>query len=182
VGLARLWSYDTAPGEAAAAPDAWPETTSIARTPGTSTLVMLLHPQCPCSRASVAELGRLLTRVGDRVETHVVVLAPANQTEHWVRSDLWRAAAVLPGVHMRMDTNGHEARRFGSVTSGQMLLYDADGRLRFSGGITASRGHEGDSAGRSALEALIADVPAARTTTPVFGCGLIDRPLAKGAL
>jgi hypothetical protein len=140
------------------------------------TLVLLMHPQCPCSRASVAELARLLARVGDRVDTHVLVLAPANQTEHWVRSDLWRAAEALPSVRMTMDARGQEARRFGAMTSGQTLLYDGGGRLQFSGGITVSRGHEGDSVGRTALESLIAGLPAAATATPVFGCSLADPP------
>jgi hypothetical protein len=119
----------------------------------------------------VAELARLLARVGDRVDTHVLMLAPANQTDHWVHSDLWRAAAALPGVQMAIDSRGEHARLFGSSTSGQVLLYDAGGRLQFAGGITASRGHEGGNAGRSALESLIAGSPAT-AATPVFGCSL----------
>lgn len=70
------------------------------------------------------------------------------------------------------DGDGVEAKRFGAFTSGQALLYDAQGQLRFSGGITDSRGHEGDNAGREAIEAILAGKTATTTLTDVFGCGL----------
>jgi len=66
-----------------------------------------------------------------------------------------------------------------------VLLYDAAGALRFSGGITAARGHEGDSMGAAAILSLLsaaspavtaALAPEARQTAlraaPVFGCPL----------
>jgi len=65
-----------------------------------------------------------------------------------------------------------EARRFGVETSGQTLLYDAGGRLIFSGGITGSRGHAGDNAGEAALVALLTSGQADRRATSVFGCPL----------
>jgi hypothetical protein len=59
------------------------------------------------------------------------------------------------------------------ATSGQVLLYDASGRLRFRGGIRPSRGHEGDNTGRRALEALLlGDGAAPPLSTAVFGCPL----------
>ena len=63
-----------------------------------------------------------------------------------------------------------EIKRFGAVTSGQTILYDADGNVEFSGGITLSRGHEGMSTGRSSIESILdGDEPKTRET-PVFGC------------
>ena len=50
----------------------------------------------------------------------------------------------------------------------------------FAGGITASRGHSGDNAGRSVLVALLHGAgprpggPVARHTSPVFGCPLTN--------
>jgi hypothetical protein len=72
------------------------------------------------------------------------------------------------------DVDGTEARRFGALTSGQVVVYDADGRLRFSGGITPARGHAGDNAGRSAIIALLEGASSASVETPVFGCSLLD--------
>ena len=73
------------------------------------------------------------------------------------------------------DPDGVEARRFGAETSGHTLLFGADGRLLFSGGITASRGHAGDNAGESAIVALVNNQTPTRTQTLVFGCSLANR-------
>jgi hypothetical protein len=47
-----------------------------------------------------------------------------------------------------------------------VLSYDAAGTLRFSGGITASRGHEGANTGRTALTDLVRAVPSQHPSTP----------------
>jgi len=68
------------------------------------------------------------------------------------------------------DDNGADAAVFDAATSGQTMLYDAGGRLMFSGGMTGARGHSGDNAGRTALTALINDGRSDTSRTPVFGC------------
>ena len=89
--------------------------------------------------------------------------------------------AVGTGIHphdvaVRVDPEGVEARRFGSQTSGQIMLYDADGQLLFSGGITAARGHSGDNAGRNAILSLLTSGSSEQRGTPVFGCPLFSEP------
>jgi hypothetical protein len=74
------------------------------------------------------------------------------------------------------DADGSEARRFGAETSGHTLLFDPNGSLLFSGGITASRGHAGRNAGESAIIAAVNGKRTDRTGTPVFGCSLISQP------
>jgi hypothetical protein len=172
-GMAALWRYATVPGVAATPPAAWPRESRIRPGAGRATLVMLAHPQCPCTRASIGELDRLMAHVGDRLAAHVVLVAPAGAPDGWDATDLRRAAAAIPGVAVLRDAGGVEARTFRAATSGQVLLYDAAGRLRFSGGITAARGHAGDNAGRSAIEALLAGADPAARETPVFGCALL---------
>lgn len=54
------------------------------------------------------------------------------------------------------------------------MLYGADGRLLFSGGITGSRGHSGDNEGRRAIVSLLTGEGAYKSDTPVFGCSLFD--------
>jgi hypothetical protein len=85
---------------------------------------------------------------------------------------------LIPGVTVHLDDAGREARLFASMTSGETLLFDAEGRLKFHGGITASRGHSGDNAGRDALEALLRGQASQQVITPVFGCSLFDSPRA----
>ncbi len=72
------------------------------------------------------------------------------------------------------DIQGREALRFGAATSGQTLLYDASGRLLFSGGITPARGHAGDNDGSDALLELLSGGSGRHHQTPVFGCSLRD--------
>ena len=141
---------------------------------GRATLVMFAHPQCGCSRASVGELAIIMAH--ENVNASVFFYRPPTESPEWAKTDLWQAAAAIPGVHVFEDPGGHVAQSFGVFTSGQTLLYDSGGHLRFKGGITAFRGHSGDNAGRSAITALLQGgaLPATGlpVTTPVFGCSL----------
>jgi hypothetical protein len=51
--------------------------------------------------------------------------------------------------------------------------------LRFRGGITGSRGHEGANTGRDALLACLRGSSEEFHTTPVFGCSLFEDGLAE---
>jgi hypothetical protein len=170
-----LWSWDNRPGASADARPIWPAESGLTREAGTVTLVMLLHPQCSCSRATLTELEELLARAHVRPRTYVLFLKPSGFPDGWERTDLWRTAAALPGVTVVRDDEGLRAARFGGFTSGQTYLYDGRGLLVFSGGITGARAHAGDNAGRSTVVGLLNDsarpaAPAARTS--VFGCPL----------
>jgi hypothetical protein len=180
-GLMRLWAYDTGPGAAATAPGQWPAGSAVAAPRDTPVLVVLLHPQCSCSQATLAELARLHARAGGNVSISVLVLSPAGAARSRVEASLWRQASAMKGVRVMADADGAEARRFGAATSGQALLYDRSGRLIFSGGITAARGHEGDNAGRTAIETLIRNDRVERASTLVFGCSLFGPPPQAGA-
>jgi len=172
-GLGVLWHYQTAAGIAGAPPTRWPRDSRIVPANDRPTLVVALHPHCPCSRASMEELDRLMARVHDRVSAHVLFIKPRELSDDWMHTDLWRRAAAIRGVAVLGDVDGIEAERFNAATSGQTMLYAADGRLLFSGGITSSRGHAGDNAGRSAIVALLTSRIAATRSTPVFGCSLL---------
>ena len=180
VGMGFLVSYETRPGAAAVAPERWPASTRIERAAGRPQLVMFVHPQCPCSRASIGELERLMVHVRDRAEVRVLFLLPDEFDAEWAHSDLWRSAAKFPGVEVSLDERGVEARNFGAATSGHTVLFDREGRLRFSGGITVTRGHFGDSEGRSAiLDFLSRDEGPVEDSFPVtkslvFGCPLFS--------
>src|SRR4051812_39527867 len=41
----------------------WPPESKLGSTPSHPTLVLFLHPRCPCSRASLAELERLIGKL-----------------------------------------------------------------------------------------------------------------------
>lgn len=173
-GMTMLWAYAEAPGAPASPPAVWPRDGRIRPSAERATLVMLAHPECPCTRASIEELDRLMAQAGERLAVDVLFVTPPDAGRGWEATDLWRSAAAIPGVTVLDDVDGIEAHRFGALTSGQVLVYDAAGRLRFSGGITSARGHAGDNAGRSAIVALLDGASSASVETPVFGCSLMD--------
>jgi len=177
-GLWVLLAYENKPGLAANAPALWPAASRLHRDPARATLILLAHPQCTCTRATLGELAEVLGRTEQRPNTYVVFLKPDGFSREWVQTDLWRTAGALPDVTVMADADGAEARRFGARTSGQALLYDASGRLVFYGGITGARAHPGDNAGRATLLSLltpgVSEARAAHTASPtsVFGCPL----------
>jgi hypothetical protein len=173
-GLGTLWNYENTPGIALASPPQWPAESRIQRAPDHATLVMLAHPHCPCTRATIGELASIMAHSQGRLTACVVFLKPSGFSDEWEKTDLWQSAASIPGVNVIVDNDGAEADRFNAATSGQTLLYSADGRLLFSGGITASRGHSGDNAGRSAIISFANAGVADRSETAVFGCPLFD--------
>jgi hypothetical protein len=145
----------------------------MAKASDRATLLVFAHPRCPCSRATMAELARLLARTGDSLDARVILYHPANTPADWASGELWSKAASSPGVRVVDDEDGREAKRFDAETSGTTLLYDRAGALRFHGGITAARGHEGESAGAESIARwVIAGAAVART--PVFGCAIWD--------
>lgn len=180
LGLGALLRYESTPGTIGSAPQDWPAGSQIERVKDAKTLVMLAHPHCPCTRASVGELAQIMANVQGEVRAYVLFLKPRNSGADWDDTDLRRSAAQIPGVTVLSDVDGTEARRFGAETSGHTLLFDSAGRLLFSGGITSSRGHAGGNAGESAIVALANDQTSDRQRTFVFGCGLADKKGKKG--
>jgi hypothetical protein len=172
LGLGKVWAYANTPGQAADAPMGWPADSTLARDAARPTLVMLVHPQCSCSQASMGELEKLMAHVQGQVTAHVLFYRPAGAGPEWTATDLWRIASSIPGVTVSVDDDGEESARFGGFVSGQTFLFGTDNRLAFSGGITFARGHAGDNAGRSSLQALIRGRGPASAHTPVFGCAL----------
>jgi hypothetical protein len=177
-GLGTLFQYENAPGRVGTLPREW-SSTQIVQATDRPTLVMLAHPHCPCTRASLGELAQIMARLQGRVAAYVLLIKPKTAGRDWEDTDLRRSAEAIPGVRVLFDLDGAEARHFGAETSGHTLLFGANGSLLFSGGITASRGHAGDNVGESSLVALVNHQTPARTQTLVFGCSLADRSEAK---
>jgi hypothetical protein len=177
-GMAFVWSYNHRPGEASVAPVLWPADSRVPRA-SSYTLVMLAHPKCPCTRATLEELSKLMTHTQvthtqGRLRSFVLFIKPLGLPQGWDRTDLWQSASSIPGVTVLDDSDGVEAKRFDAHVSGQVMLYDQAGKLVFQGGITESRGQIGDNAGRSAIETQVNRGVSERNRTLVFGCALFD--------
>jgi hypothetical protein len=174
-GWIWLSKYENTPSATLfAQPQQWPLTTKIPRTVGLPTLVMFLHPHCPCSRASIAQLSLIMAHSQNKVRAHVFFVKPPELSLDWVKTDLYKNALRIPGVEVTIDEGGKEARLFHVQVSGQTLLYDKNGQLVFNGGVTASRGHEGDNEGQDSIVAFLTENVIVKKQTPFFGCLLFN--------
>jgi hypothetical protein len=169
--VALLAIYSQTPGAGGAAVPVLVDDLAIAPDPDRPTLVMFVHPRCPCTRASVEELARLQRRLKGRFATRVVFAVPAGMAEHWHESTLWEQAAGLHDCERITDQGGAITQRAGAATSGTVGLYAPDGRLLFWGGITPSRGHAGDNLGSDAITDYFKGAAYA-DRADVYGCPL----------
>ena len=174
-GLALSIDHDARPSSPSTPPPVWPPGSTVARTAKRATLLMFVHPYCPCTRASIAELARVLEQTAEPVSTHILFIKPdKDKLSIPDDSESWNLAREIPGADLRWDDDSREAKLFQAKTSGQILLYDARGRLTFKGGITASRGHAGPSRSSELLTGILQSAETSGTEAPVFGCSLFS--------
>ncbi len=171
-GFFALMKYEYTPGLSAVDSFSWPKDSNMRLMKPGSTLVMFVHPHCPCTRASIVELSKIMTRQKDKLAAYVVILSPKTLPAGWEKTDIWRSAEGISGVTVLKDTDGQEAKIFGSRTSGQTMVYNSEGELIHSGGITAARGQMGDNSAAQALIASVERQAVRPAKTMVFGCSL----------
>lgn len=176
-GLTILSRYSSTPGAGAVMKgDYWPVTSKIKRS-DRPFLIVFAHPYCPCSDATIAELERLMPSLKDKVDVLVMFVQPKERPLSWVQGPSWKTAQNIPGVKVMNDFDYYETDIFGAKTSGQVIFFNPNGLRIYSGGITPSRGHMGDSPGRDALLSWVEGRTVKRQVASVFGCSL--RELAE---
>jgi hypothetical protein len=172
-GLLTLVAHTNAPGETAAVRREVPAESKIGFSADRFTLVMFVHPHCPCSMASMRELARVRSRHPEAADIQVWFYRPAGEGNDWVQTSLWDLARQTAAREPLIDDEGRVAASLGARTSGHALLFDDDRQLLYSGGITSSRGHEGDSVNVQSLERLLRRESAQFVQYPVFGCPIL---------
>jgi hypothetical protein len=168
-GWWQLLRYTYRPVAVADALPEWPRDTAIAR-PSGFRIVMFVHPMCPCTAASIAELDNSLTRIPAEVSVTVVAVTAGLAAETLDSSRLVAELRALPRISLQFDATGAERQRFGAVVSGEVFAFQDDGRRVYHGGMTSGRGHVGESIGQQQLEALARGESATPCDAPVFGC------------
>lgn len=166
-----LQRYSATPGEQREPTLDAERVLSELRQPGRALMVMALHPRCPCSDASLYEMQRLLAEIGDSCDGVILWYHPRIKAAGWPS----RPNEMAPGkarARVVDDPDGELSSALGALTSGHVTLVDASGRVRFTGGLTISRGHRGPSPGQVAIRQILGGEPPVATSAPVFGCSL----------
>lgn len=170
--FSALLAYHNMPGERSDHTVVWPSNNAIKLDTQRANLLVFIHPQCPCSVATLNELTRIQSVCRNRINTQVVFYSPLDM--QWEDASRVHQALAIPNVHITNDATGDLSRRFGALTSGHALLYSSEGRRVFSGGITPARGHEGENLGRNAIIQYVLGGKTSCEETNVFGCPIIE--------
>ena len=171
-GLKILLEYDNKVQESGNHPQHWLAQSKIPFSKKNPTLLIFVHPGCPCTKASLEELNRLLTNFPDKLNAQAIFLKAEGTKENWHQTELWKKANKIKGLNTFLDEDGREARLFSVKASGRTLVYDTKASLIFYGGLTSSRGHEGDNIGRSSIEHYLRSGHLLKQSSPSFGCAL----------
>lgn len=182
-GVAVLGQYQGEPGAQRPAPAAIPIIPGVSAHPDRHTLLVAIHPHCPCTHATVGELERVLTDVhragGEMPAVFAMVYRPGYEASAWAETTLRDRLDGLPGVTLVDDPDGRHGTSVGALTSGHVVLYSPEGEPVYQGGITAGRGHEGDNAGKLALLDHLLNRAEAKSQTHVYGCELTNARVEK---
>ena len=177
VVAAGFWGFSSqafVPAAHGEPPSTWPAGNGFEAAAGRYSLVVALHPECPCSSATLEELEKIMIKTEGRVQAYALYTDYADLPQPVGDTRNWRRAARIPHTSRILDDEGAQVRRFAALTSGEVRLYGPEGGLRFRGGITGSRGHAGENPGSLAVRDIVLEMCGASTpvATPVFGCPL----------
>jgi hypothetical protein len=171
VGFTLLQEYAaTAGASGPPAPDA-DGLVAAYRRPQHGLVAIALHPMCPCTDASLSELGDLLARSRGKCDAIILEYRPLDPPADWPASTSYRELAGVK-VPVITDRGGRIAIALGAHTSGHAVFIDASGAIRFHGGLTAARGHRGRTAAHDGILAALGGATLPITAAPVFGCAL----------
>lgn len=161
------------PANPGSSPSSWPPNDWIKASSGIPTLILAVHPRCPCSDDTLTELGKLQTTLGShQLEIHLLFYQPLESSPDWVEGKLWNQAKAMEAVTLHRDPGGHKAIQFGLATSGQVVVYDKQGKKLFGGGITiGSICLDENPSSRLLAKSLKDSIPLIQET-PVYGCSL----------
>lgn len=179
LGLWILQTYgNDHPDELLNVPSAWPPGIALERDPGRLTLLLVVHPDCDCTRQALASLRDIVGRSINRLAIRIVFTDVRVTPRELHQSETWLDAHDISGADVSVDHDGHAVRNFGFRKSGHALLYDRQGRLLFSGGITSPAAPHAnatagtDNPGAHAIVLFVLAGGASTTHAPVPGCAL----------
>jgi hypothetical protein len=171
-GFYTLSAHMYTEGAGAQTPCQWPTASQLNKS-NELTAVLFVHPHCPCTLVTIAELEQLLTEAESDLRVQVVFAMPPGEPAQWIDSPLAKRVSQSRHCQVVADVDSHECQQFGVTTSGHFILFDRAGHKLIDGGLTTGRGVEGPSAGLHALATILNKGVPAQVHFPVYGCSLI---------
>lgn len=161
-GIHATMSYESTPGKTATTPRV-----QLASHESKWSIVMVAHPMCPCTAASLKALKAVVAEHRDAVECKVVFVGgrPESVSQNMQLADQIGTASI------EWVSEEEAAESYGAFTSGQTFVYGPEGDIAFSGGITPGRGVDQPQFAVKLFRSLFAG-KAAGSSVPVYGCGL----------
>ena len=131
--------------------------------------LLFLHPECPCSDASIYELQQI-QKLNKEMNYKVVISYPKNTFEKWSNSNRAKRQLNRDSIFELLDDKENVlAKAFGAYTSGFTLIFNTPEDLVFAGGITPSRGH----LGRTIAHEIVQEASFLNfTKNEVYGCSI----------
>ncbi|MBW7927116.1 MAG: hypothetical protein H3C58_03300 [Fimbriimonadaceae bacterium] len=161
--MASALQYDTKPG---LGPIQQPGVREA--DPGRWTLIMIVHPDCPCTKASLRNLAAILDATRLPVRAEIVGAMPPGY--EGPKKNLAMARGIVKSELVIMDAD-RALQTYGARTSGHLFVYDPDQDLVYSGGLTPARGAEDAMSSMRWFKALVHQ-GAIASSAPTFGCSL----------
>jgi hypothetical protein len=147
--------------------------------PNCVTLVVALHPNCNCAKATIGELVKMYNRVPDELKITVLAFTSEGDTNAWKHTALLSPFTRIP-ARIIADLNGRTARRLGITTSGQAQLLSPNGKVLYNGGITGACGLNGKNPGEDMVMQIVYGSGFHTENFPAYGCAL-SKPQLSGA-
>jgi hypothetical protein len=129
-------------------------------------LVVVLDTECPSSIPTIDNIVQLPESTRDHLRLRLILTGPNVKT-----APLTAKCTAIPNVDIQNIPEKDVVALYGASKSGEAFLYDSNGRLVFSGGLTSGLGCPGRSDGICAIEAAAAGQQTI-TTAPVYGMNL----------
>jgi hypothetical protein len=174
VGFGALNWYKLRPGPVGKIAQFWPQNIRIEPNSTYYNLVLFAHPKCSCTYASLVELQKIIAETKSKMKVSIFFYHPKGTNSDWTLGDSKKIAKKLPETQVYDDPGGENARRFGAMTSGQVMVYSPDGKLVFAGGITESRGHIGSNAGSRSIASVVNTGISIISSQRTLGCILFS--------
>ena len=171
VGFAHLHAYANTPFPIRGTASSWPAHSRLTAGLDKPTVVVFLHPYCPCSKATVSALQELADHYGSSVQFDAVFVRPKGVGAGWEHSDLYATCRQDKAITTFVDDLGVEAKDFGAMASGQAYVFDAHGQIALAGGLTPARGEVWTDRQRDLIVEALQGHRGIRT--PTFGCALL---------